>query len=429
VSPLLDEDLVRTRAARAAAALRRRGLGAGDTLAVLAGNTAEFVIAREAATALELVFVPINPRAAGPEIDDMIARSGARLLVADRPMAAAVPIAALDGAGAASLRDGAMGATLLFTSGTTGRPKACLRPEPTETARAAELTASYGLARDDVHLVACPLAHSAPGIFLRAARAAGARTRLLGRFDPAAFLEASADASFAFLVPTQIARLLAFGVRPTALRALIVAGAPFPTALKERALDWLGPGRLWEFYGSSETGTIAVAPPSAQPGPAGFVGWPPPGVEVALAADGEVRVRSPACMAGYLDEPPPGEFIATGDIARRGADGGVILVDRKNDVIISGGVNVYPAEVEQALVKHPDVQGAVVYGRPHPDWGEEVAALVAADARLEADELAAFLRPRVASYKIPKRWRFVALDELPVGPSGKPLRRLARERD
>src|SRR5262249_58300495 len=132
-------------------------------------------------------------------------------------------------------------------------------------------------------------------------------------------------------------------------------------------------------------------------------------------------------MAGYLDEPPRAGFHATGDVARRAPDGGLILVDRKNDMIISGGVNVYPAEVERALAEHPSVQGAVVYGRPHADWGEEVAALVAASVK--ADELAAFLRPRLAAYKIPKRWRFVALDELPVGPSGKPLRRVARERD
>jgi long-chain acyl-CoA synthetase len=424
----LDEDDVRARAGRAAAALRRRGLGPGDALAVLAGNTPDFVVAREAATALELVFVPVNPRAAAPEIDEMVARSGARLLVADRAHPGAVPIAALDGAGSRSLREGAMGATVLFTSGTTGRAKACLRPEAAEAARAAELTATYGLRRDDVHLIACPLAHSAPGIFLRAARAAGARTILLGRFDADAVC--AAPASFVFLVPTQIARLVDRPA-PASLRAVIVAGAPFPPALKARALAWLGPGRLWEYYGSSETGTIAVAPPAAQPGPAGFVGWAPPGVEVALADDGEVLVRSAGCMAGYLGEPPraPDGFVATGDLARRGPDGGLILVDRKSDLIISGGVNVYPAEVERALAEHPAVHGAVVYGRPHPDWGEEVAALVAAAGPLDAEGLRGFLRERIAGYKIPKRFRFVAADELPIGPSGKALRRVARAQD
>jgi acyl-CoA synthetase (AMP-forming)/AMP-acid ligase II len=425
---ILDDDEVCARAGRAAAALRRRGLAAGDAVAVLAGNTPDFVVARDAATALELVFVPIHPRAAPAEIADQVARSGARLLLADRPHDGAVPIAALDGAGSASLRAGAMGATLPFTSGSAGRPKPCLRPEPAEAARGAELIASYGLGPDDVHLVACPLAHSAPGILLRAARAVGARTILLERQDR--FVEAADDATVVFLVPTQIARLVD-GPAPRRLRAVIVGGAPFPPALKARALAWLGPGRLWELYGSTETGTIAVAPPSAQPGPAGFVGWAPPGVEVELADDGEVRVRSAACMSGYLGEPPraPDAFLATGDLARRGADGALILVDRKSDLILSGGANVYPAEVERALAEHPLVRGAVVYGRPHPEWGEEVCALVAAAAPLAADALVAFLRERVAAYKIPKRFRFVGADELPVGPTGKPLRRRARADD
>jgi acyl-CoA synthetase (AMP-forming)/AMP-acid ligase II len=158
------------------------------------------------------------------------------------------------------------------------------------------------------------------------------------------------------------------------------------------------------------------------------VGWPPPGVDVRLADDGEVFVRSPAVMAGYIGEPPvpPGAFLTVGDVARRDADGGLVLVDRKADLIISGGVNVYPAEVERALAEHPAVHGAVVFGRPHPDWGEEVAALVAAREGTRATELVAFLRAHIAAYKIPKVLRFVPLEDLPIGPSGKPLRRAAR---
>src|SRR5262249_14455713 len=195
---------------------------------------------------------------------------------------------------------------------------------------AAELIATYGLDPGDVHLVACPLAHSAPGIFLRAARSVGARTALLPRFDAAAFVD-TADAlgaTFAFVVPTQVARPVSLGrPAPPRLRALMGAGAPFPPALKLRALEWLGPHRLWEFYGSTETGTIAVAAPSTQPGPPGWVGKPPPGVDVELDGDGGVSVRSAACMQGYLGEPgvPPGGFVAVGDIARPAGDGGLVL--------------------------------------------------------------------------------------------------------
>jgi long-chain acyl-CoA synthetase len=144
--------------------------------------------------------------------------------------------------------------------------------------------------------------------------------------------------------------------------------------------------------------------------------------------DGELQVRTPAGMAGYLGEPPlaPGSFIAPGDLGHLTDDGGVVLLDRKGDLVISGGVNVYPAEVERALLEHPGVQGAVVFGLPHPDWGEEVCALVAGAP--DEDELRAFLRGRVAGYKIPRRIVRVAHDALPIGPSGKPLRRVARER-
>jgi len=416
---ILDEDRVRRRAERLAGALFARGLRPGDRVAAALGNTDEHVALREAAAALELTFVPLNPKLTAREADDLVARAGALR----------VEPAELDGP-PQPLREGAIGATILFTSGTTGWPKACVRPEACERARAAELIATYGLDRKDVHLVACPLAHSAPGIFLRAARSVGARTALLPRFDAAAFLDAAGavGATFAFLVPTQLGRLLALGrPAPAPLRALIVAGAPFPPAVKLRALEWLGPHRLWEFYGSTETGTIAVAPPSTQPGPPGWVGKPPPGVDVALEADGGVKVRSAACMQGYLGEPevPPGGFVAVGDIARRAGDG-LVLIDRKSDVVISGGVNVYPAEVERAIAEHPGVRGAVVCGRPHPDWGEEVCALVVGD--VSEAELREFLRERLAAYKIPKQIRLIAEAELPVGATGKPLRRVARER-
>src|SRR5262249_46559548 len=162
-------------------------------------------------------------------------------------------------------------------------------------------------------------------------------------FDAAELIDAAdaVGATFAFVVPTQVGRLVSLGrPAPASLRALIVAGAPFPPAVKLRALEWLGPHRLWEFYGSAEARAIPAAPP-ARPGPPGWVGTPPPGVDVALDGDGGVLVRSAACMQGYLGEPevPPGGFVAVGDIARRAGDGGLVLVDRKGDVVISGGVN------------------------------------------------------------------------------------------
>jgi acyl-CoA synthetase (AMP-forming)/AMP-acid ligase II len=323
----------------------------------------------------------------------------------------------------------AIGGTVLLTSGTTGAPKTCLRPAAAEEARAAELIASHAITRDDVHLVACPLTHSAPGILLRAARAAHARTVLLPRFTPESFLAAVAAtrATFFFLVPTQVERLLPHlaGADLSSVRRCLVAGAPFPAASKRRLAEHLP---FAEFYGASETGTISVA--HAQPSPDGWVGTPPPGVTVELrdvdmTGLGEVFVRSPAVMARYLESPLPEDgFVSVGDLARRDPRGGLTLVDRKHDTIITGGVNVYPAEVEAAISAHPAVAGVVVCGLPDPDWGEAVSAVVAFHA--EPTPLDAWLRERLSPTKIPKRWLVVTVDELPIGGSGKLLRRAAK---
>jgi len=463
---LLDEERAAQAAGAVLARLAAAGVAAGDRVVVLAGNGAAFVAARDAATAADLVLAPVNPRLAPPEVAWICGHARPRALLADRAHLAAAAAAAPAGAAVIDL-DGAVaeaaagppaldvtrvGATLLYTSGTTGRPKGCLRTADQEAARVAELTASYGLGAGDVHLIACPLAHSAPGIFLRACRAAGARTVILPRFGPAALLEAIARwrATVCFLVPTQWQRLLALPaeVRAAAdlssLRAAIVAGAPIATATKAAAAAWLGPGRLWEFYGSSETGTVTVIGPDEHAAHPGSVGRPPAGVSVRVLDDdgapvadgavGEVHVASPAVMAGYLDADGglsrPGErdgHVSVGDLGR--LDGGwLTLVDRKHDTILSGGVNVYPAEVERALADHPDVAGAVAFGVDDDDWGQIVAAVVAArpGARLDGAALRAFLRDRIAGYKLPRAFAFCAVDELPVGSSGKALRRAAR---
>ncbi len=437
----LDETEVAALGERYAGGLVALGCVAGDAVAVCEGNSPRFVAARDATASLRLRLVPLHLRLAPPEIAHALATSWARVLVTDRsvdaPPTRTIAFAALETLAPPRPVARSPGATILFTSGTTGRAKGCLRDEPAEAARIAEMTRTYAIAHDDVHLIACPLPHSAPGAFLRAARAAGARTVLLPRFEPQAFLDAVTAwrATLFFLVPTQIERLLALpraAADWSSVRAIVVAGAPFAPATKRAFLDWVGPGRMWEFYGSSEAGTITVAPPETQPGEPGFVGAPPPGVDIRLEhvdarGVGQVFVRSPSVMRGYLG-PEAGEwregFFGTGDLARPDGRGGLVLVDRMNDTIITGGVNVYPAEVERALKEHPGVAGAVVVGVPHPEWGEEVCAVVA--AAVPEAELRAFLRERIAPYKIPKRFRFVPAADLPTGPSGKPIRRAAR---
>ncbi|MCE9576059.1 MAG: AMP-binding protein [Deltaproteobacteria bacterium] len=456
---VLDEDA----AARRAHALRRdlaaAGVRPGDRIASVAGNGWGAIAARDAAAADDLILAPINPRLAPAEIAWLARHARPRAIAVEPAYLEAVhaaaphlPLIALDDRELAGppLDLGRIGGTLLYTSGTTGRPKGCWRTAAQERARTDELRASYALAATDVHLIVCPLAHSAPGIFLRAARAVGARTVVLARFDPAGLLAAIAHhrATVIFLVPTQIHRLLALpddlraSFDLSSLRAVIVAGAPFPPATKRAAQAWLGAAILYEFYGSSETGTVSVIGPGDHDRHPGSVGRAPAGVDVqvrdvdgAPVAPGEVGelfVASPAVMAGYLDDdganlvPRSSSLVSVGDLGRID-DGWITLVDRKHDTIISGGQNVYPAEVERALAAHPAIAGAVVFGVDDPDWGQIVAAvLVARDQPLDGHALRDHLRADLAAYKLPRAVAWCAIDELPIGSSGKALRRAAR---
>ncbi|HEY6909326.1 MAG TPA: class I adenylate-forming enzyme family protein [Myxococcales bacterium] len=444
MTAILDEDSCARRCAAVVARLAALGLHAGDRVAALAGNGSAFVAARDAATAAELVLVPVNPRLAPAEIAWIAGHARPRALLVDAEhrgaAPAGVPLVELDDALAPAipLDHARTGATLLYTSGTTGRPKGCWRTAEQERARADELRSSYRITSADTHLIVCPLAHSAPGIFLRAARAAGARTVIAPRFSPESFVDdvRRHRASLVFLVPTQAHRLLA--LEPPhldSLRAVIVAGAPFPPAQKAAFAAWLGPGRLYEFYGSSETGTVSVIGPEEHAAHPGSVGRPPAGVSVRVH-DGELFVRSPAVMSGYLTEAgdalAPLEardgHVSVGDLGSIDPGGWITLVDRKHDTIITGGLNVHPAEVERTLAALPEVAGAIVFGVPDDDWGQIVAAVIAprGAGRPDASALRLALRGRLAGYKLPRAFAFCAPDELPVGSSGKALRRAAR---
>ena len=480
---LVDEERLARARDRLTGELRGRGLAAGDRVAVLCGTRPEMVAARESACALGLVVVPLDPRLAPPEVAYVLAHARPRLVLVEpgvEPIAEAalarllpirrpalltletiepLPVDAARRAGrpaASGVSPGAIGATLLYTSGTTGRPKGCMRSAAQEAARAAELVASYALGPDDVHLVACPLAYSAPGIFARAARAAGARTVLLPRFGAGELLTAASAAgvTFCFLVPTQLQRLLALPAAArraadlSALRALVIAGAPLAPAVRRAAVEWLGEGRLWEFYGSSETGTITILRPEEQLEHADSVGRAAPAVELELRpasggeaaregdpAGGEIFVRSPSVMSGYWNPVTgvidwPGDergFLSVGDLGGLDAGGYLHLAGRLHDTIISGGVNVYPAEVERALLEHEAVESAVVCGLADPEWGQLVAAAVvpAPGVRVSAEELQGALRGRLAPHKLPRRIVFVEADALPRTSSGKPIRRAA----
>jgi len=445
MADVLDEELAARRSAHVLAQLAAASVHAGDRIAVLAGNGDALVAARDAATAADLVLAPVNPRLAPAEVAWIIGHAKPKALLVDAAHRAAAPpnVTTIElsdelARHPAAIDHARIGATLLYTSGTTGRPKGCWRTAEQERARADELRASYALSAADTHLIVCPLGHSAPGIFLRAARAAGARTVIAPRFSTERFVEDVRHyaATVVFLVPTQVHRLLALP-RPQlpSLRAVIVAGAPFLPAHKAAFDAWLGSGRLYEFYGSSETGTVSAIRPDEHAAHPGSVGRAPAGISV-RAIDGEIFVNSPAMMTGYLDE--RGDHVAplaardghisVGDLGTIDDAGWITLVDRKHDTIITGGVNVYPAEVERALAALPGVAGAVAFGIPDEDWGQLVAAVIAVDAGapVAARSLRDALRDQLAGYKLPRAVAFCARDELPIGASGKALRRAAR---
>jgi long-chain acyl-CoA synthetase len=434
---ILDEDAAACRAGAVLAQLAALGVHAGDRVAVLAGNGAPFVAARDAATLADLVLVPINPRLAPAEVAFILSHARPRALLVDAAhrIDTMVPLVDLEHLDTSVALDHTRaGATLLYTSGTTGRPKGCWRTAAQERARLDELRASYALSRDDTHLIVCPLAHSAPGSFLRAARIAGARTVIAPRFSAEQLVAdvRTHGASVVFLVPTQVHRLLALPApRLPSLRAVIVAGAPFPPAQKAAFAAWLGPGRLFEFYGSSETGTVSVIGPDEHAAHVGSVGRAPKDVSVQII-DGEIFVRSPAVMSGYLADDGTtlapldtrDGHVSVGDLGTIDEGGWITLVDRKHDTIITGGMNVYPAEVERALATLPGVAGAVVFGIPDDEWGQLVAAVIATD---QPFDVRGALRDQLAGYKLPRAVATCALAELPIGSSGKALRRTARE--
>jgi len=348
---------------------------------------------------------------------------------------------------------------MLYTSGTTGRPKGVLRPPgepsppPGHIARIGRdmLERFTGDAAGGPHLVAAPLYHAGPSTYCEGAILLGADIVLLDRWDAAEFLSAieSERICSTFLVPTHFVRLLRLDAAlrsradMSSLRLVLHGAAPVSVEVKRAMIEWLGP-ILFEFYGGTEGGGVGISSQEWLEHP-GSVGKPSPGLEVAIldaegrpcATDvqGEVYFRGSAAFE-YKGDPEKtsagrcGDRFTLGDIGYLDAEGYLYLCDRRADVIISGGVNVYPAQVESVLLAHPAVADCCVVGVSHSEWGEEVRGVVQLEPGFLHDDTTCSLllehcKAGLAGYQVPRSIDFV--QSLPRTETGKLARRTLRE--
>ena len=349
-------------------------------------------------------------------------------------------------------RRGEQSNNIVYTSGTTGRPKGTVRDfARMGPGEAIGILERLPVARVERHLIVSPLYHSAGQVFALLMTTLGATIHLLPDFEPDAVLETLSRhrITSVFLVPTMIARLLSlpaerFLAAPTpSLHLLISGAAPFPQILRERAIRRFGADVVYDFYGASELGWVTLIGGREMLDRPGSLGRPLRGQELrAVRPDGSVclpgevgviQVRTHSRMDGYLndddatDEVFDSGWISVEDTGYVDDDGYLTLVGRTRDMIIRGGVNIYPIEIEQVLARHPGVTDVAVFGVPDDVWGEQVAAaIVPAAADLDIATLDAYARQHLAREKVPRAWHLV--DQLPRNPTGKVLKRELRDR-
>jgi malonyl-CoA/methylmalonyl-CoA synthetase len=321
-------------------------------------------------------------------------------------------------------------AMLAYTSGTTGAPKGVPLTHANVLASTRGVVKAWRWSADDVLVHALPLSHQHGLSGVHLSLLCGSSAVVFSRFDPGALTGAIREhrATVLFAVPAMYERLHAWdGIGEadmSSLRLAVSGSAPLPAALAERVVEWLGQSPL-ERYGSTEAG-LDVSNLYDGPRRPGRVGWALPGIEVRLdGEDGEILVRGPQVFDGYWRRPDATAealsddgWFRTGDLGRLDdEDASLEITGRSKELIISGGLNVYPREVEAALEDHPAVAQVAVAGVPSERWGEEVVAFVVPTGDLDGDALIAHCRERLSAYKCPKR--VVALDELPVNRMGK----------
>ncbi|WP_116206126.1 acyl-CoA synthetase [Amycolatopsis circi] len=471
------------KANRYASGLRELGLGVGDSVVLLLPNGDDLVAAYFAAIQTGLYVVVVNWHLVGPEVAYILSDSGAKAFLAherfaDVAVAAAdeaeLPASARFAVGAvpgfrrveelgAGLGDGrperrTAGSPMLYTSGTTGRPKGVKRPltgaDPDQVPAASTwFFGVFGLQPfdDHVHLCGSPLYHTAVLNFVAISLQLGHTAVLMDRWDAEEMLRLIERhrVTHSHMVPTQFRRLLALpdDVRSkydlSSLRVMIHGAAPCPLEVKRQMLEWWGPV-VTEYYAATEGGGTVISGEDWLRKP-GSVGLPWPGSTIRILDDAGDEVPAGETGAVYMkmgdskfeyhrdkaktEKARVGDLFTLGDVGHLDEDGYLFLHDRKADMIISGGVNIYPAEIEGELVMHPKVADVAVFGIPHEDWGEAIKAVVQPADGVEGSaeltaELLAYAETRLARFKLPRSVDY--LPELPRDPNGKLYKRKLR---
>ncbi|MEZ2746780.1 AMP-binding protein [Halopseudomonas bauzanensis] len=475
----LSPDQVEQRGWQLSGGLARLGVEEGDVIALMLRNSVPFVDAIQAGQIAGCYYCPINWHFKADEVGYILRDSGAKVLLIEAdlleqvreaipPQVVVLVVGAEPGALQGRERDypswlaeqvaydgppRTARMQMAYTSGTTGRPKGVKRlpPAPGEAELARQrmgemVEAAWGIRPGVRALVSAPLYHSAPGSFTQQALQQAETLVLMPRFDAEQTLELIQQHRIdtLFLVPIMFVRLLRLPEQVRArydlssVRFVASTGAPCAPEVKQAMLDWWGPV-IHETYASSETGMVTIQDPESARRKPGSVGRPigdtririigADGGECATGEPGVIYVRQPAVTDfTYANNPQAraraglDDLVSVGDIGYLDADGYLFVCDRASDMVISGGVNIYPAEIEHVLIGMPGVVDCAVFGVPDAEYGEALVAVVASsDPQLDAEAVRAHVRQRMAGYKTPREVRFV--EQLPRDDNGKVAKR------
>src|SRR5277367_5972140 len=467
-----------SRVRRLANSLSKIGMGPGDRIALLMQNSGRYLELYQAAALLGVAVVPLNFRFVASEIEYVVNHSGAKALVFDAIFQPTIDklrdklpsigsnYIVTDGDGAqrvhsyerlveaAQETEPPLPADLDacyfqgYTSGTTGFPKGCVNPHREFADCLRRMATIYGITPDDREIVAAPLFHEAPALFALLQLFRGGTVIVTSDSTPANVfgLIDRHKATWAFMVPTMWALMVTsedidrFDLG--SLHSVISGGSPLLTHTKEALIKRLPRAGLNEFYGGTEVGLVSNLGPADQTRKVRSVGKPVIGMFVELRDEdgnavaqvdiGEIHIGGATLIREYFNNPQAtasarrGDFFTLGDMGRFDEEGFLYIVDRKKDMIISGGENIFPNDIEDVLYKHPAVHMAAVVGAPDPTWGEIVVAVVTKKPGHSVGEadLIAHCKGSLSSFKVPKRIDFV--EQLPMSSFGKILRREVR---